>query len=204
MENNIQEKLDELFKTPRMGHTWYENGQARTLPNTGHNCVIGLYDMVKKHFKPHFTIAELGSFQGTSTRLFALFVKKVYAIDYYDYVVPDTGRIPSHDQTFVDAENTFIERTSHIKNIIKIRKESTIAANDFEDYSLDAVYVDAEHDYESVLADIRAWKNKIKIDGILCGHDFSTAYIPKILKDENLVNQLETYADDSWSVIIKA
>ena len=51
-------------------------------------------------------------------------------------------------------------------------KDSVEAAKDFEDKSLDFVYIDAAHDYESVKVDIRAWFPKIKIGGTIGGHDF--------------------------------
>ena len=66
-----------------------------------------------------------------------------------------------------------------------------------------AVYVDAEHDPISVRSDINAWKNKIKVNGILCGHDFYLPHIYTILHEEGLINELYTYPDSSWSVIIK-
>ena len=188
-----QERLEQLFNTPRMGHAALEP----------HNSVRGLYELIQHYFKPEFVIAEIGSFQGVSTMLFAMHVQKVYSIDCYDYVVPETGRIPSHDQLFVDAEKLFLERTADIKNIIKVRKSSVEAAKEFEDRTLDAVYVDAEHDPISVRSDINAWKNKIKVGGILCGHDFYLPHIYTILLEEGLVNELYTYSDSSWSVIIK-
>lgn len=190
---NKEQRLEELFNTPRMGHAALE----------AHNSVRGLYELVQQYFKPDFVMAEIGSFQGVSTMLFAMHVKTVYSIDCYDYVVPPTGRIPSHDQLFVDAEKLFIERTSNIENIIKVRKTSVEAALDFEDRSLDAVYIDAEHDPISVRSDINAWRNKVKVGGILCGHDFYLPHIYTILQEEGLVNELIIYSDSSWSVIIK-
>lgn len=188
-----QERLEQLFNTPRMGHAALEP----------HNSVRGLYELIMNTFQPDFKIAEIGSFQGVSTMLFAMHVDTVYSIDCYDYVVPPTGRIPSHDQLFVDAEKLFLERTADIKNIIKIRKSSVDAAKEFADGSLDAVYVDAEHDPISVRSDINAWKNKIRKGGILCGHDFYLPHIYTILLEEGLINDLTTYPDSSWSVLIK-
>ena len=190
---NVDQRLEELFNIPRMGHAALEP----------HNSVRGLYELVKLHVTSDTEMVEIGSFQGVSTMLFALFEKKVNSVDCYDYVVPPTGRIPSHDQLFVDAEKVFIERTSHIKNINKIRKSSIEASNDFADQSLDLVYVDAEHDPISVRSDINSWKNKIKKGGILCGHDFMLPHIYTILYEEGLINELCTYPDSSWSVIIK-
>lgn len=190
---NKEQRLEELFNIPRMGHAALEP----------HNSVRGLHELIKAYFNPEFVMAEIGSFQGVSTMLFAMHVKTIYSVDCYDYVVPESGRIPSHDQLFVDAEKLFLERTSDIKNIIKVRKTSVEASQQFEDKTLDAVYVDAEHDPISVRSDINAWKNKIKSDGILCGHDFYLPHIYTILYEENLINDLVTYPDSSWSVIIK-
>jgi predicted O-methyltransferase YrrM len=190
---NNEQRLEELFNIPRMGHAALEP----------HNSVRGLHELIKAYFNPEFVMAEIGSFQGVSTMLFAMHVKTIYSVDCYDYVVPESGRIPSHDQLFVDAEKLFLERTSDINNIIKVRKTSVEASQQFEDKTLDAVYVDAEHDPISVRSDINAWKNKIKSDGILCGHDFYLPHIYTILYEENLINDLVTYPDSSWSVIIK-
>lgn len=181
--------LEELFITPRMGHA----------PLDAVNSVRGLYEMVKD-FKPDWEMVEVGSFQGVSTLLFAMFVKKVYSVDCYDYVVPPTGRIPSHDQLFIDAEKVFLERTANVPNIIKIRKSSIEAAKDFEDESLDVVYIDAEHDETSVRSDIQTWKPKVKKGGILSGHDFYLPHIQKILAEEGFREGV-IYEDTSWSVI---
>jgi len=201
----LEEQLEELFNTPRMGH-------AALKP---HNSVRGLYQLIKKHFKPEFEMVELGSFQGTSTRLFALFVTKIHSIDCYCYHEPEPGTGPyltqkdpeqwlkNFKQLFIDAEETFLNRTKRYTNINKIKKKSVEASKYFEDKSLDAVYIDAEHIYDYVLDDVRHWKGKIKDGGILCGHDFSLPFIKEILEKEGVLNKLETYPDDSWSVIIK-
>jgi hypothetical protein len=53
-----------------------------------------------------------------------------------------------------------------------IRKFSLDAVNDFQDNSVDAVYIDGNHDYENVLADIMFWTRKVKSGGIVSGHDY--------------------------------
>lgn len=186
--------LNTLFSTPRMG----------SIALSEHNSVRGLYDLVRQFFKQDFKIAEIGSFEGISTLLFANCVHTVYSIDCYDYKVPLTGRIPEHDQLFVDAERMFISRTKDIPNIIKIKKTSIEAAKDFPDQSLDAVYIDAEHDEESVRSDIRAWRPKIKRGGFLCGHDFILPHLKRILvEEEGFDTRMITVASDtSWCVPI--
>lgn len=53
-----------------------------------------------------------------------------------------------------------------------IRKFSLDAAKDFEDGSLDFVYIDANHDFDFVNADIEAWTPKVRIGGTVAGDDY--------------------------------
>jgi predicted O-methyltransferase YrrM len=38
--------------------------------------------------------------------------------------------------------------------------------------TVDLVFLDADHDYAAVAADIAAWRPVVRPGGILCGHDF--------------------------------
>lgn len=52
------------------------------------------------------------------------------------------------------------------------RMTSAEAADKVVPASLDFVYLDARHDYESVLEDLEAWADKVRPGGLLCGHDY--------------------------------
>src|SRR5262245_39123821 len=54
--------------------------------------------------------------------------------------------------------------------------ESTEAAARSPPHSLDFVYIDAFHDYESVAADIAAWWDRVRPGGLLTGHDYHDRY----------------------------
>jgi hypothetical protein len=56
------------------------------------------------------------------------------------------------------------------------RLMSVEAAERVPDGSLDFVYVDARHDYESVLEDLHAWYSKLKPGGIFAGHDYANGH----------------------------
>lgn len=56
---------------------------------------------------------------------------------------------------------------------VLIRKTSAEAVKDFENWSLDFVYLDGAHDMENVLQDLELWYPKLKPGGLLGGHDFS-------------------------------
>lgn len=53
-----------------------------------------------------------------------------------------------------------------------IRKFSVEGAKEIRDESLDFVYIDANHSYPYVVADIAAWLPKVRKGGVLAGHDY--------------------------------
>jgi len=68
-------------------------------------------------------------------------------------------------------------------NCTVIRKFSMDAVNDFKDQSLDFVYIDASHEFLHVTEDICKWSDKVRVGGIVSGHDYkrtSNAWICQV------------------------
>jgi predicted O-methyltransferase YrrM len=63
------------------------------------------------------------------------------------------------------------------------REESVTASKRFEDGSLPFVFVDGDHRYAAVLADLTAWWPKISHGGVLCGDDFQWPGVRKAALD---------------------
>lgn len=59
------------------------------------------------------------------------------------------------------------------------RLTSVEAARRVPDGSLDFVYIDARHDYDSVLEDLNAWFGKVRPGGLLAGHDYVDGEFPQ-------------------------
>jgi len=63
-------------------------------------------------------------------------------------------------------------RSLECHNVEVIRMDSCEAAEIFIEGSLDLVFIDANHSFKGVTADIEAWLPKVRSGGILCGHDY--------------------------------
>jgi glycosyltransferase involved in cell wall biosynthesis len=53
------------------------------------------------------------------------------------------------------------------------------AASKIQDESLDFVFIDADHSYTGVLADLKLWASKVRKGGLICGHDYAHPYFPQ-------------------------
>lgn len=81
--------------------------------------------------------------------------------------------------------DTFISNIEPVKDIIIPLKMSSIeAANRFENETLDVVFIDANHSYDSVKSDIVTWLPKVKSNGIIAGHDYVPSW-PDVIKAVN-------------------
>jgi hypothetical protein len=58
------------------------------------------------------------------------------------------------------------------ENVKLIKGFSVEVAAEFPDEFFDFVYIDADHTYAAVRADILAWWPKVRSGGVLGGHDF--------------------------------
>lgn len=174
--------IEELLQTKRMFY----------LPMYNVNSLIGLQEMILEIVKPDFEIAEVGSFAGVSSDLFARYCRKLYCIDLWDV----TGGI--EEDKMMQAEVMFDEVWKAHRNVIEpIKGASEDVAAQFEDGSLDMVYIDGQHNYKSVRQDILTWLPKIKTGGWITGHDYLLMDVQRAVKDT--IGIVKIYKDTSWA-----
>lgn len=75
-------------------------------------------------------------------------------------------------------------------NTTIIRKSSLEAAKEVKDESLDFVFIDADHKYESVREDLEEWAKKVKVGGIVAGHDY---YVFPYSKNRGVIDAVDEY-----------
>lgn len=80
------------------------------------------------------------------------------------------------------------------------KMRTTEAAKLYDDETFDFVFLDADHTYEGVRADIAAWWPKVKIDGMLMGHDFQHGFPGVIRAVTERWPHPQTFSDNVWAV----
>ena len=81
---------------------------------------------------------------------------------------------------------------------------STEAAEKIKDGTLDYVFIDAEHNYESAMNDIKTWLPKVKSGGIISGHNYGDNTYNGVTRAVNeCFPVVETGDDWTWFVRIK-
>ena len=115
---------------------------------------------------------------------------------------------PHLQGTLYDIFLANIEPVKHI--ITPVRIDSVKAAARYEDKSIDFVFIDGSHLYESVKADIEAWLPKVKVGGYIGGHDYGNQNEPtngvQRAVDERFNTDIKTYNPGwgSWLHHLKA
>lgn len=90
--------------------------------------------------------------------------KKLYLIDAWNSERYSSSKM-------AEVENKFFEeiRSGQIE---LIRGLSTEVVNNFQDNYFDWIYIDTDHSYETTAKELELYRNKVKADGMICGHDY--------------------------------
>ena len=106
--------------------------------------------------------AELGVCQGQFSYYLLKHsnLDKLYSIDAWEDKIPHNYNISvSHLKHFGDRSIIIKGRTNDV-------------CDQFDDDSLDFLYIDAGHDYQSVRDDLVNWIPKVRSGGMVSGHDY--------------------------------
>lgn len=135
------------------------------------------------------TFVEVGSLWGRSVIFMAQCCKdlqkniNIYSVDYWDYRGVPELMTPGLDPSGLDYQkdgtdclyNAYLNNLKEcgVDDLIKpIRTSSEEASKQFEDNSIDFLFIDAGHTYDDVMNDLNCWYKKVKNGKTISGHDY--------------------------------
>lgn len=122
-----------------------------------------LYTTVVESATDGSTFVEVGCYEGRSSAYMCVEIANSdKQIDFFCVDFWQDGLDEVFNRNMKQVENYFTP----------MHMPSHRAAEKFDNESLDFVFIDADHAYESVKRDINSWWPKVKPGGILAGHDY--------------------------------
>jgi hypothetical protein len=177
-----------------------KEGSPIEIPN------VGRLDLIRWFRELGFkTGVEIGVDHGDFSKLIidSNYQLKMYGVDPYLHYWDEYHEYDSQEQM----DHIYNRATEKLGNEVKsgrytfVRKKSMDALADFEDESLDFVYIDGNHEGEFPYLDIKHWMKKVRKGGIVAGHD----YVRIKTIDFTIKDALERYTKEenikTWFVL---
>ncbi len=150
--------------------------------------------------KKKWNMIEIGSYMGESILLFnsiGIFneIHSIEPFEGHEQHMVDYG----YDWDFVKEE--FKTNTRLCKNIIQYEDYSYNVVDNFEDNSIDFIYIDGDHSYAGVKRDVELFIPKVKNGGFIGGHDYDHQEWMGVcdgVDDALHVKPTKTYLDMIW------
>lgn len=118
---------------------------------------------------------EIGVHQGNNIVNYCKEGLEIYGIDpwvpYTEHFL-DSRRDTATNRTIRALYRRARRQTEAYPNCKLIEKTSIEALEDFEDNSLDFIYIDGDHRFDHIAIDLIRWSYKIKKGGVIAGHDY--------------------------------
>lgn len=114
-------------------------------------------------------IVEVGVYAGALSRMFAELpsLEKLYVVDSW---AADYSRFGKEHMDAVAQEVIGWGATQPKVDVRRL--DSSVAAQEFENESIDFFHTDGDHSAEGIRADINSWLPKVRIGGIMSGDNY--------------------------------
>ena len=150
-------------------------------------------------------ICEIGVWDGFNLKnLLKSKANKVYGVDPYCFEFINDKKIKYTINEINIIFNEVKKLEVIFKNLKIIKKKSEEAVNFFNDNYFDFIYIDGNHTYDYVKNDLNLWFPKLKLNGILAGHDYCNYTfkngekfgVIKAVNEFSIKNNLKFYLTD--------
>lgn len=140
-------------------------------------------------FKNDLVIVELGVFKGEFSKFIHknLNPKKLYLVDLFEGYI-GSGDKDGNNMEYTDLSNEHTNLSNFFSgqnNVSIIKSSTTDFLKNMEDESIDLIYIDADHEYLSVVNDLSLSYSKIKHGGLICGHDYVSPRFDGVVRAVN-------------------
>jgi hypothetical protein len=122
-------------------------------------------------------------------------IKTLYGVDNYKpyYDVFEDREISILESDMIRSESLLKQKHSQYADKIKFFECASVeAATKIDDESLDFIFIDADHSYESVMQDLTIWYPKLKPGGLLTGHDYHMRTVEEAVKHFRSLNNIDS------------
>jgi hypothetical protein len=143
--------------------------------------LLKIQELLLMIIEPNSICIEIGSWKGSSSYAIASIVKLyensiLYCVDHWEGNLNTHAREEAKEDKIWDIFINNINILDISKVIRPIRMSSHDAISNFKDESIDFIFIDGDHTYDFFRKDIELYWPKLKIGGIMCGHDCSVYY----------------------------
>lgn len=191
--------------------------RIRKIPGlTPESVALALADMAAQ-VPPDRAIVELGTYQGRTALFMAWGARQgqgahVYAVDPWDlpgnrgpYNQNPAGALGKHRKAFTDPGTRNwarynVRANGYASRVSLIRNFSVKAAEKWSAGPVGLLFVDGDHNYDAVRADVSAWTRHLADDAVIAFDDYAATH-PEVIRavddmvDEGILEPVEVYHD---------
>lgn len=157
----FQFKIINRYRSNRYGNPQLVDLEEKHLSNSK---LISDRNSLLKHLPKNSICAEIGVDEGIfSDEILKISnPKELYLIDFWE-----------GSQEHQKKHQVVIDKFKKEKSVKVIKDDSVKAAVKFKDDFFDFIYLDTSKTYNQTLSELLAYKDKIKKNGFICGHDYT-------------------------------
>ncbi|MCK4365063.1 MAG: class I SAM-dependent methyltransferase [Thermoplasmatales archaeon] len=169
--------------------------------------VRGMTAFMFNYFNNPLTGIEIGTAEGENAKTMfnILPIHHLYCIDPYNvYTEKDIGRISNTKEQLEYAKKNLKD---YLDKVTFVKEYSHNCLELFADNHFDFVYIDGNHDYSCVKQDIELYYPKVKVGGVLGGHDFGGRFYGVLQAVLEFIEQYDyklfNGRDSDWWIVKK-
>lgn len=136
---------------------------------------------------------EVGVYKGEyAEQILSWGVEMLYLIDLWEHVPQGRAELSmSNEELEAVYEACMLRVKKYGSKVRVLRGWSSEMCHYIPDDSCDFIFIDATHEYASVMSDLRAYWPKLRAGGMMAGHDYTSMFtVREAVNDFAMINDL--------------